>query len=112
MVLSYELIILNFKISLPFVLSFSLFLLVFYINMLNNTVVNLIESILNGNIKRRSCVINPCNICNKTVKNKQNGILCDTCDRWFHVGCNGTSEDVYYKLIQIQIQINVYYKLT
>ena len=40
-------------------------------------------------------MINPCNICNKTVKNKQKGILCDTCDRWFHIGCNGTSEDEY-----------------
>ena len=57
--------------------------------MLNSTVVNLIESILNGSIKPRSCVINPCNICNKTVKNKQKGILCDTCDGGFILAVMG-----------------------
>ena len=55
----------------------------------------IIESILDGRIKPRSCVKYPCGICYKSVKSNHKAVQCDACDLWVHIGCNGTSEDEY-----------------
>ena len=38
----------------------------------------------------------PCSICNKNVLH--NGIQCDTCDKWCHIKCDGTSRESYEHL--------------
>ena len=61
------------------------------------------ESIKNEhfNIKTRessSHIRFPCGICNKSVMNNQKAIECDTCGKWIHIKCNGTSNDKYEEL--------------
>ena len=56
---------------------------------------NIMETLLNGRIKPRSCVKYPCGICYKSVKSNHKAVQCDTCDLWVHIGCNGTSDDEY-----------------
>lgn len=36
-----------------------------------------------------------CKPCNSEVKNRDNGIICDYCDCWFHAGCTGLSASNY-----------------
>jgi len=40
-----------------------------------------------------------CGVCDKKVRDNQNGIGCDTCDSWYHCGCVKMHIDEY-KLIQ------------
>lgn len=28
-----------------------------------------------------------CGDCNKAVRSNQNGLLCELCEEWFHIGC-------------------------
>ena len=54
--------------------------------------------ILTDETKPRSCVKDPCGICNKTVKTGQQSIICDSCEEWVHIGCNGTTKNEYEHL--------------
>ena len=38
---------------------------------------------------------NPCGICHKSVNDNQKAILCDMCDLWIHMKCNGTTVKEY-----------------
>ena len=38
---------------------------------------------------------NPCSICNKNCLDNQACINCDTCQKWCHVKCDGTSIESY-----------------
>ena len=37
----------------------------------------------------------PCGICTKSVRCNQRGILCDSCDKWFHASCERISLKTY-----------------
>ena len=37
----------------------------------------------------------PCSICNKKVLNNQAAIACDTCEKYCHIKCDGTSKKEY-----------------
>ena len=37
----------------------------------------------------------PCSICNKNVLQNQKAIHCDTCSKWCHIKCDGTSPEFY-----------------
>ena len=41
----------------------------------------------------------PCSICNKNVLTNQKAIQCDTCDKWCHIQCDGTSSEFYNYLM-------------
>lgn len=43
-------------------------------------------------------VSNICKICEKIVKDNQEAIVCDTCDRWHHRNCTSLSYHMYYIL--------------
>lgn len=36
-----------------------------------------------------------CGRCNRPVKSYENGIMCDTCKSWFHVGCEKVNKKAY-----------------
>ncbi len=40
----------------------------------------------------------PCSICNKNVTKAQKALLCNGCDKWTHIKCNGTSEEMFENL--------------
>ena len=40
----------------------------------------------------------PCSICEKSVKTNQKAILCDTCNLWTHIKCDGISNNEYEEL--------------
>ena len=40
----------------------------------------------------------PCGICNKSVMNNQKAIECDSCCKWIHIKCNGTTNEMYEDL--------------
>ena len=40
----------------------------------------------------------PCGICNKSVMNNQKAIECDSCGKWIHIKCNGTTNEMYEDL--------------
>ena len=40
----------------------------------------------------------PCKICCKSVRCNQKGILCDSCDLWFHCRCIGMKNEIYQAL--------------
>ena len=44
----------------------------------------------------------PCSICDKSVRNNQKAILCDTCKLWTHIKCDGTSNNDYENMIENQ----------
>lgn len=37
----------------------------------------------------------PCGICCKSVRANQKGLLCDSCDKWFHIHCVCVSDEAY-----------------
>ena len=37
----------------------------------------------------------PCGTCGKGVTYKDRGLMCDTCDTWFHASCQGCSDNIY-----------------
>ena len=41
----------------------------------------------------------PCSICNKNVLSNQKAILCDSCNLWCHIKCDGTSNNMYNNLM-------------
>ena len=41
----------------------------------------------------------PCSICNKNVTESMKSIRCDTCKRWCHIKCDGSSAKEYEKLV-------------
>ena len=41
----------------------------------------------------------PCSICNKNVLTNQKAIQCDTCNKWCHIQCDGTSLETYNHLM-------------
>ena len=41
----------------------------------------------------------PCSICNKNVLSNQKAIQCDSCYLWCHIKCDGTSAEIYDKLM-------------
>ena len=41
----------------------------------------------------------PCSICNKNVLKNQKAVQCDTCNKWCHIKCDGTSIEMYNYLI-------------
>ena len=43
----------------------------------------------------------PCGICQKNVCNNQKAIECTNCHYWIHIKCNGTTNDEYNKMIDI-----------
>ena len=57
------------------------------------TVDRVIDIIENNRPKPRSCVKFFCGICNKSVKDNQKAIQCDSCDLWIHIVCNDISDD-------------------
>ena len=41
----------------------------------------------------------PCSICNKNVTESMKGIRCDTCKKWCHIKCDGTSAKEYESFV-------------
>ena len=37
----------------------------------------------------------PCGACGRAVSNKQAAVSCDACDQWFHIKCQGMSQQTY-----------------
>ena len=37
----------------------------------------------------------PCTVCNMPVKNNQQGLSCDTCEKWSHATCCNSDKDRY-----------------
>ena len=37
----------------------------------------------------------PCGTCGRAVSNKQAAVSCDACDQWFHIKCQGMSQQTY-----------------
>ena len=63
----------------------------------------LLESVKNEhfniNITKSSTNLRfPCGICNKSVMNNQKAIECDSCGKWIHTKCNGTTNNEYEEL--------------
>ena len=48
--------------------------------------------------KSSANIRSPCSICNKSVLNNQKAIECDTCGKWIHRKCDGTSNGKYEEL--------------
>ena len=65
---------------------------------MSHTVERIINRILDGVDKPRSCVKDPCGICNKTVKTGHQAIQFDSCELLVNIGCNGTSQNDYEHL--------------
>ena len=42
-----------------------------------------------------------CKVCDKSVGDKELGVQCELCDKWFHTGCVKIPEDVYKVLGKI-----------
>ncbi len=40
----------------------------------------------------------PCGTCHKPVKSNQKGILCDSCNKWYHIKCIDMPVDEYFRL--------------
>ena len=40
----------------------------------------------------------PCSVCNRNCLNNQDAIFCNTCEKWCHISCDGTSVEQYRKL--------------
>ena len=63
---------------------------------LKNSIERIAGSILSGKllnpVNNLSC---PCSICNKNCLKNQKAIQCDNCDKWCHIGCDGTSDEEY-----------------
>ena len=37
----------------------------------------------------------PCSVCNRNCLNNQASICCDSCNKWCHISCDGTSVEQY-----------------
>ena len=37
----------------------------------------------------KNCINSKCGKCQKVVRNNQNAIFCEICDKWFHLKCSG-----------------------
>ena len=42
----------------------------------------------------------PCSICNKNCLKNQLSILCDGCEKWCHLKCDGTTTVEQYKFLE------------
>ena len=63
---------------------------------LKNTIERIAGSILAGKMLNPQNNLSwPCSICNKNCLKNQKAIQCDMCDKWCHIGCDGTSDDKY-----------------
>ena len=40
----------------------------------------------------------PCGVCTKAVKWTDHGVLCDSCETWFHTTCIGMCDEIYFSL--------------
>ena len=40
----------------------------------------------------------PCSVCNRNCLNNQASICCDSCEKWTHISCDGTSVEQYRQL--------------
>ena len=59
----------------------------------------IIEAIRHDNKINMSHCKFPCSICNKNILSNQKAILCDSCNLWCHIKCDGTSKDMYNNLM-------------
>ena len=41
----------------------------------------------------------PCSICNKNVLSNQKAVYCDSCNKWCHIKCDGTTLETYQYLM-------------
>ena len=63
---------------------------------LNQTLDRITEAIIqNKNLNTPNNLRFPCSICNKNVLDNQQAVLCETCDKWCHIKCDGTSREMY-----------------
>lgn len=46
-----------------------------------------------------------CGTCNKAVKNEDNGLNCNACEKWFHAGCEKVEQDLYKVLQKYKSQL-------
>ena len=46
-----------------------------------------------------------CGVCKKAVKEADNGLKCDSCDDWFHAGCEKVNKDRYLFLVKFKDQL-------
>ena len=46
-----------------------------------------------------------CGVCKKPVKEADNGLKCDSCDAWFHAGCEKVNKDCYLFLVKFKDQL-------
>ena len=64
---------------------------------LKNTIVRIAGSILSGKVLNPPNNLRwPCSICNKNCLSNQQAIQCDSCDKWCHISCDGTSKEDYH----------------
>ena len=47
----------------------------------------------------------PCGNCEKPVKSNQQGLLCKSCDKWFHTKCQGISKIEYSRLYHTPLEV-------
>ena len=63
---------------------------------LQNTMERICGSILSGKVLNPPNSFKwPCSICNKNCLKNQAAIQCDSCDKWCHIKCDGTSIEKY-----------------
>ena len=63
---------------------------------LNNNIDRIIGAILLGKeLNPPNRLKWPCSVCNRNCLNNQDAICCDSCDRWCHISCDGTSVEQY-----------------
>ena len=52
-------------------------------------------------------IMNPCIVCELTVRPRQQALLCDGCQRWQHHTCNtGVGQDDYREAVRLDQSIN------
>ncbi len=75
---------------------------------LNHTLYRISESIELDKPLNPPCKFKfPCTICNKNITKAQKALLCNGCDEWTHIKCNGTSEKSYeYFSLNVDPNVN------
>ena len=76
------------------------------LNMINDDIQKYLVASLKQDNDDYSNIINanhpyPCGICQKNVSSNQKAIECTKCMHWIHIKCNGTTNDEYNNIIDI-----------
>ena len=56
-----------------------------------------------------NCREYPCGTCDEAVTWEQQGIICETCDQWYHAGCQNIGEQIYQNLGDSELNASLHY---